>query len=227
MDVLMADEKPKDLLSKGRTAFERCQDAEEENRLCALEDIRFSRLDEQWPDGIIKQRDIEQRPHLTINKMPAFIRQVVNDARQNKPSIKVHPVDSGADPKTAEIINGLIRNIEYTSNADVAYDTAIEASVAGGFGYWRVGMDYAYDDTFDMDLSIERVANQFSVYGDPDSMSADSCDWNVAFVVEDRKSVVRKSSGKSSSARMGMSTTRKSLRATLTCRLGFRLASFR
>jgi hypothetical protein len=184
MDVLMADEKPKDLLSKGRTAFERCQDAEEENRLCALEDIRFSRLDEQWPDGIIKQRDIEQRPHLTINKMPAFIRQVVNDARQNKPSIKVHPVDSGADPKTAEIINGLIRNIEYTSNADVAYDTAIEASVAGGFGYWRVGMDYAYDDTFDMDLSIERVANQFSVYGDPDSMSADSCDWNVAFVVE-------------------------------------------
>jgi hypothetical protein len=66
----------------------------------------------------------------------------------------------------------------------VAYDTAIEASVSGGFGYWRVGMDYAYDDTFEMDLSIERVANQFAVYGDPDSMSADSSDWNVAFVVE-------------------------------------------
>jgi hypothetical protein len=66
----------------------------------------------------------------------------------------------------------------------VAYDTAIEASVSGGFGYWRVGMDYAYEDTFEMDLSIERVANQFSVYGDPDSMCADSSDWNVAFVVE-------------------------------------------
>lgn len=177
-------ETTEDLLAKGKTAFERCQDAEKENRLTALEDIRFSRLEEQWPDNIIRQRDVEQRPCLTINKMPAFIRQVVNDARQNKPSIKVHPVDSGADPKTAEVINGLIRNIEYTSNADVAYDTAIEASVAGGFGYWRVGMDYAYDDTFDMDLTIERVANQFAVYGDPDSMSADSCDWNVAFVVE-------------------------------------------
>jgi len=173
-----------DLLAKGKTAFERCQDAEKDNRLTALEDIRFSRLEEQWPDNISRQRDTEQRPCLTINKMPAFIRQVVNDARQNKPSIKVHPVDSGADPKTAEVINGLIRNIEYTSNADVAYDTAIESSVAGGFGYWRVGMDYAYDDTFDMDLTIERVANQFSVYGDPDSMSADSSDWNVAFVVE-------------------------------------------
>jgi hypothetical protein len=171
-------------LAKGRTAFERCQDAEQDNRMVALDDIRFSRLEEQWPQQIIQQRQTEQRPCLTINKMPAFIRQVVNDARQNKPSIKVHPVDSGADPKTAEIINGLIRNIEYTSNADVAYDTAIEASVSGGFGYWRVGMDYAYDDTFEMDLSIERVANQFAVYGDPDSMSADSSDWNVAFVVE-------------------------------------------
>lgn len=180
----MADEKPTDLLSQGRTEFERCQAAEKENRERALDDIRFSRLDDQWPETIVKQRAIEQRPCLTINKMPAFIRQVVNDARQNKPSIKVHPVDSGADPKTAEVINGLIRNIEYTSNADVAYDTAIEASVAGGFGYWRVGMDYAYDDTFDMDLSIDRVANQFAVYGDPDSMSADSSDWNVAFVVE-------------------------------------------
>ncbi len=174
----------KDLLAKGMTAFERCQDAEQENRDIALDDIRFSRLDEQWPIEISKQREMEKRPCLTINKMPAFIRQVVNDARQNKPSIKVHPVDSGADKETAEVMNGLIRNIEYTSNADVAYDTAIEASVSGGFGYWRVGMDYAFDDTFDMDLTIDRVANQFAVYGDPDSMSADSSDWNVAFVVE-------------------------------------------
>lgn len=180
----MANDGSKDLLAQGRDAFERCQDAEKDNRTTSLDDIRFSRLEEQWPDQIRRQRDLEQRPSLTINKMMAFIRQVVNDARQNKPSIKVHPVDSKADPKTAEVINGLIRNIEYTSNADVAYDTGVEASVSGGFGYWRIGMDYAYDDTFEMDLTIERVANQFSVYGDPDSMCADSSDWMVAFVVE-------------------------------------------
>lgn len=172
-----------DLLSQGKRAFQRCQDAESDNRLTALSDIRFSQLGEQWPDAIRKQREMEGRPCLTINKLKAFIRQVVNDARQNKPSIKVHPVDDNADPKTAEIINGLIRNIEYTSNADVAYDTAVEASVSGGFGYWRITLDYAYDDSFDLDLKIERVANQFSVYGDPASTCADSSDWNVAFVV--------------------------------------------
>ncbi len=176
--------KTDDLLTKGREAFKKAEEAEGENRLIALEDIKFSRLGEQWPENIRQQREREFRPCLTINKMPAFIRQVVNDARQNKPQIKVHPVDSNADPKTAEVINGLIRNIEYTSNADVAYDTAIEASVSGGFGYWRIGMDYAYDDVFDMDVTIERIANQFSVYGDPASQAADSSDWNNAFIVE-------------------------------------------
>lgn len=187
-----------ELLADGRKAYEACHDAEKENRITALDDIKFSRLGEQWPLNIIQQREKANRPCLTINKMPAFIRQVVNDARQNKPSIKVHPVDSGADVKTADVMNGLIRNIEYTSNADVAYDTAIESSVAGGFGYWRVGMDYACDDSFEMDLSIQRISNQFSVYGDPNSTAADSSDWDVAFVVDriPKKEFKRKYKGK-------------------------------
>lgn len=173
-----------DILKDAKEAFDLAAEAESENRKEALDDIRFARLGEQWPDNVKKQREREQRPCLTINRMPSFIRQVVNDARQNKPSIKCHPADDKADVETAEIINGLIRNIEYTSNADVAYDTAIENSVTCGIGYWRVKLDYAHDDTFDMDLCIDRVANVFSVYGDPHSTAADSSDWNRAFVTE-------------------------------------------
>ena len=177
----MADD---DILQEAKDAFTESADASDQNRQAALDDIRFSRLAEQWPDKIVKQREREGRPCLTINKLPAFIRQVVNDARQNKPAIHVHPVDSKSDPETAEVINGLIRNIEYTSSADVAYDTGVECAVTGGFGYWRVGIDYAYDDTFDMDLQIQRVINPFAVYGDPFSTAADSSDWNTAFVVD-------------------------------------------
>ena len=173
-----------DMLKEAREAFDRCADAEKMNRATAKEDIKFAREGVQWPEDVAKQRQAEGRPCLTINKMPAFIRQVVNDARQNKPAIKVHPADSGADPETAEVINGLIRNIEYTSNADTAYDTATECAVSGGFGYWRVTADYAYDDSFEMDLRIDRISNPFSVYGDPNSTSADSSDWDVAFVVD-------------------------------------------
>lgn len=173
-----------DLLKQSRDAFQRVSDAEAHNRQTYRDDYLFARKEDQWPEDILKQRAAEGRPALTISKMNAFIRQVVNDARQNKPSIRVHPVDSGADRATAEVINGLIRNIEYTSNADVAYDTATECAVTGGFGYIRIGLDYAHDDSFDLDLSIQRVSNPLAIYGDPHSTAADSSDWNSAFVVD-------------------------------------------
>lgn len=171
-----------DLLAKARTAYDRCVEAWQENQQLAKEDLEFGRLGRQWPQKVEEQRIIDQRPCLTFNKMPAFIRQVVNDARQNKPSIKVHPQDSNADPRVADIINGLIRNIETTSDADVAYDTAIEQAVGQGFGFWRINTAYTCDDAFDQDIVIERVMNPFTVYGDPDSTAADSSDWNVAFI---------------------------------------------
>jgi len=172
------------ILLDAKEAFKLASETESDNRHEALDDIRFARLAEQWPDAAKRQRELELRPCLTINRMPAFLRQVLNDARQNRPSISCHPVDDKADVETAKIINGLIRNIEYTSNADVAYDTALDFAVTGGFGYWRVKLDYAHDDTFDVDILVDRVSNPFSIYGDPHSTSADSSDWNSAFVVD-------------------------------------------
>lgn len=172
------------LLEEAKKLFERCVDAEQHNRDPAEEDIKFSRLSIQWPADIEAQRKADGRPCLTINDLPAFIRQVVNDSRMNKPAIKVGPQDSDADVETANIFSGLIRNIESTSDADVAYDTGVDQAVTSSFGYWRVSLDYSHDDSFDMDISIKRILNQFSVYSDPDSLSHDSADWNVAFVID-------------------------------------------
>ena len=177
----MAD---KDVLADAKEAFTRCEEAESENRVEALDDLRFAKLGEQWPIKVKQDRIKDGRPCLVINRQPAFIRQVVNEARQNRPSIKVHPVDGQADPQIAEIYNGLIRNIEQTSKADVAYDTAVDFAVTSGRGFFRIGTEYACDDTFDLDLRIERIANPFSVYGDPFSTASDSSDWNECFVTE-------------------------------------------
>jgi len=173
-----------EIIRDAREAFELAADAEAENRREALDDLRFARLGEQWPAQIKRERDLDGRPCLTINRLPAFIRQVVNDARQNKPAIVVHPVDDAADPDTAEVFNGLIRHIEQSSDAEVAYDTALDFAVTAGFGYFRINTRYASDDGFDQDLVVERVANPFSIYGDPDGTAADSSDWNSAFVVD-------------------------------------------
>jgi hypothetical protein len=174
----------KDTLAEALEEFRLSEDSEAENRKQWLDDVKFARLGEQWPEGVKRQRELDGRPCLTINRMPAMIRTVANDARQNKPAIKVHPVDSGAKRETAEILNGLIRNIEYTSSADVAYDTALDHALTGGFGYFRISTDYACDDEFDQDILIERIANPLTVYGDENSTCADSSDWNKAFTTE-------------------------------------------
>ncbi len=155
-----------------------------ENRLAAQEDIRFSRLGDQWPAKVRRQREQEGRPVLTINRMPAFIRQVVNDSRQSKPSITIVPVDGGSDVDTAEVIGGLCRSIQQGSNAEVAYDTALEHAVSGGFGFFRIGMDYVHSDSFDMAAKIERVANPLSVHWDPSTTTFDASDWAYGFVSE-------------------------------------------
>lgn len=184
-----------DILADARAFRDRAESAETVNRKTWKDDVKFARLGEQWPDAIKQQRQAEKRPCLTVNKLGPVIRQVVNDARQNRPAIKVLPQDSGADPETAEVMTGLIRNIEQTSDADVAYDTAIDNAVSGGFGYWRVNLDYASDidldslssagdEVFTQDICIKRIMNPLSVYADPDSIQADSSDWMKCIVID-------------------------------------------
>ena len=157
---------------------------EAENRNAAEADTRFAKLSEQWPEQAKREREMEGRPCLTLNKMPTFIRQVVNDSRINSPQIKVKPVDDDADPDTAEVLSGLIRNIEYTSQADVAYDTALDAAVTGGMGFWRVATEYCDEQSFAQDIFIHRITNPLSVVFDSHSESLDGSDWRHASLID-------------------------------------------
>lgn len=162
--------------------FEESQSGSSFNRENWYENVRFSRMSEQWPDDVKKLRQDEARPCLTVNKLAPLIRQVVNESRQNKPGVKVSPVDNGADVNTAEVIGGLVRSIERNSSAEVAYDTAIDHSVSGGFGFFRITTDYANSMSFDQEAKIERIANALMVHWDVNSTAADASDWMYAFV---------------------------------------------
>ena len=173
-----------DLIEEALELYEKAIEHEDKNRKAFKDDIDFSLLENQWPEKVRRDRELEGRPCLTVNKLASMGRQVVNEARKNKPGITIHPVDDGSDPDTAEVFNGIIRNIEQSSNAEVAYDTALESAVFGGFGYWRINTQYASDDTFDQDIVIERISNTLAVVPDCYSQAADSSDWNWCFVTE-------------------------------------------
>lgn len=187
----MADKKQADdkLIAEARKRFQRCEDREADNRPLWKDDLKFANGDPengfQWDEGMRKARNDSKRPCLTINKVKQHNRQITNDARQNKPAVRVLPVDDGADKKTAEVFNGMIRHIEANSSADVAYDTAAEFAVDAGLGYWRVTTDFAADDTFDQEIFIKAVKNPLNIYLDPDIQEADGSDARFGFVFED------------------------------------------
>lgn len=180
------DAEPDDLVEEAKEIFKLCAERERDNRDRYIEDVKFGRLGEehQWPEAIRRQRDEDGLPCLTINQMPTFVHQVINDTRQNKPTINVNPVDSGADRWTAQIISGGIRHIWQISNGDAVTDTAVDCSASGGFGYMRVVIEYTHDDSFDQDIKLKAVPDPLAVYGDPRSLEVDSSDWKNAFVTE-------------------------------------------
>ena len=150
-------------------------DADSTNRAEALQDVKFAAGD-QWPVEIQNSRNVEARPCLTINKIDAYIRQVTNQQRMQRPRIKVHPVNNLADYKIAQVIEGMTRHIEVNSNADTAYDTAFDYAVRMGWGYWRINTRYVSEDSFDQEIYIDTVDNPFTVYFDPNSILPDGSD---------------------------------------------------
>lgn len=177
-----------EVLALARERFKRCVDFESENREKQRDDIRFAAASPddpwQWPEAARKEREATGRPCLTLNKLPQHIKQVTNDIRQNRPTIKYRAANDQAAPEVAEILTGLARQIEAASDADVAYDTAAEHEVTHGLGYIRVLTDYVSDDSFDQDIFIRRIRDPFKVYIDPACEDPAGADAQFAFIEE-------------------------------------------
>jgi hypothetical protein len=183
------------ILAQARSRLDLAMSALSESREDEIDDLKFYAGSPdnqyQWPAdvlatrGAVQGQTINARPTLTINKLPQHVRQVTNDQRQNRPGAKVIPVDDRADVQVAEVFNGMIRHIEYISDADVAYDTACENQVTYGEGYIRLLTEYCDDNTFDQDIKIGRVRNSFSVYMDPTIQDPTGADAKWCFITED------------------------------------------
>ena len=149
------------------------------------DDMRFLYGENQWDQTAIIEREKNNRPYLVLNQLAPYAKQVVNDIRQARIAIRVSPVDDQGDPKTAEIMQGIIRNIERQSKANDAYELAVKNAVGAGYGWIRVRTDYCNPMSFDQEIKIERIINFESVYIDPESTSLDGSDAEYCFIFDD------------------------------------------
>lgn len=164
-----------DIIDECQNRFKFAQDAESNNRKEAEFDKRFVNGD-QWDPTIRDERFSDRRPCLTVNLTDAICRRVINSCRENRPRIVCHPVGNGADIQSAKMRDGLIRHIEYASNASYAYDIAVENAVHGGWGWLGVDADYESDESFDQEIKIVGWPNPMQCYGDSNTRSPDGSD---------------------------------------------------
>lgn len=157
-----------EFLSDMRTRYAKAQEADADNRHAAQEDIQFT-YGKQWDDQVRKKRVERNKPVLTINRMPAFVAQVINDRLQNETEIRVM-ADRDGTKELAEVREGLIRAIFKNSLSDFARDEAMKYQVIGGLGWFTLDLEYNDDEVFDQDIVIRPLANPFAAILDENSV---------------------------------------------------------
>jgi hypothetical protein len=184
----MAEYEPTDHLEILKRADEAAQ-ADWQNRIDALDDLRFYANEGgtgQWDPEVLRERREQGRPIVTIPLMGQFVRQVTNDARHNRPAIKVRPVDDEADPETAEVLEGIVRHIEDLSEAaSKAYIPGINNAAICGIGHWRVNAKFRDDESWNQELYIEGIPSALAVIWDPGAKDPTRMDADYCFVMED------------------------------------------
>lgn len=180
-----AEELDEAILAEATTRFTAVYEDDGENRRMQLEDTRFVYMPgAQWDNDIRTRRTDWNEPCLEFNQLPQFVNEVVNDARQNRPAIKIDPANGKASKEVAEIEQGLIRGIEYDSKAEAVYDNGIMGAVVGGRGWWYVDSEYESPTSFNQKIVIRPILDPQSVRASMDYQQPDGSDRNFVFIVQ-------------------------------------------
>jgi len=172
-----------DIVQEAQERLEAAWVQDRENREDAFTDLKFLAGD-QWPNAIRLQREAQNRPCLTINRLPQFVNQVANTVRMNPPAIKAIPAGGEATQELAEIYSGLFRQIQYRSNATHVFANAVYYAVACGIGHFRLVTNYVDDDAFDQEILIKRIQHPLSVFWAPGAVEPDRSDAEYCLVSE-------------------------------------------
>jgi hypothetical protein len=101
----------------------------------------------------------EGKPRYTFDLTNPIIDQIAGELEQADFDINVRPAGGDATKDTAEIFDGLVRNIENISNASHVFNQAARNMITSGMDGWRVVQKYVDGDSFDQDLMIVPISN--------------------------------------------------------------------
>ena len=165
----------KDLPSFVRHCYDRARKSNMRNR--EAQRLRLKAyVGDMWLEEEKASRRNTDRPYLVENRCKPAVDQIEGDVRINPPGPKVLPVGTGPDSADPDIMEGLIREVEYRSHAETAYATAIKYSAAGGEAYIELETEWTDDRSFNQRLVIKSVEDPSVVFFDTEARMANRQD---------------------------------------------------
>lgn len=153
-----------------RRCWERYQSATKHLREDSIESLKmWVGGEHQWRPGEVAARKANNRPVITINRCKPAVDQVENEARNNPPGPQAHPVGDGADKDGADILEGLIREYEYRSDAKTAYIISLRYAAAGNYGVFEMATEYESDRSLQQRIVIKEAEDPAMYFVDPNA----------------------------------------------------------
>lgn len=129
-------------------------------------DVTALTPDSTWDEKDRNARKEAGRPCLSFDELGQYVNQLVNDARETKRAISVNPASDETTEDIARFVGDLIRQIEYRSNAQLAYTQMFDDAASGSYGFLRIVPRYLQQKitkpsarSFDQELIIQPVHN--------------------------------------------------------------------
>ncbi len=171
-----------DFLQEFRTTFGDNSGADWNNQVAGVEDLNFL-IGNQWDADVQAQREAALKPTLTLNRLPAFVGQVVGRRKQNETQVRI-VADTGGTEDAAAVREDLLRSVQRNAQASLAYDNAFLGSVTCGIGNFQVIPEYESNDVFEQKLSVKPILDHYAVVWDRMMTNPTGKDAKVVDVVD-------------------------------------------
>ena len=177
-----------EIAKQGRDRLNLIDSRESNYRIRARDEWHFSH-GRQWAENVRIAREEPRigapQPCLVVNIIEGMITKLLNEFRQNRPAPNVLPVDSMADIETAEIIQGMVRDIERQCHADMVIDTMVDHQHRLGRGYLRICVEHDNPGSFDLVPRLKPIMHWESVFLDPFHQLGDGSDAQYGLITID------------------------------------------
>lgn len=144
----------------------------------------IDKIDGQWEPEIVNRHRTQGRPLYTFDKTGPIIDQIAGEIANGDFALRVRPSGGEASKETAQIYDGLIRNIRNISDADHISNETARGMITAGMDGFEIVHDFVNENSFEQELVFRKIHDYLNnVWFESSAKEQDNSDANFVFIL--------------------------------------------